>query len=364
MSLDILRRVAFDGPLNRFVTEPPDMLARAGVMTGLHLRFDANFLRPSLAWRHRLPYWHYDILLHERRALLEQAVGLTPGTERWDWLHHWYEYYGRRLGYPKGGRPVIILVDVNPDLDAALFRELPSAFDGYPIRYRRSGDAVAHLASGTKIGTANANFGSFGGMLQDIGTNELYGVTCQHVVGNPNSAVRDLVGNTVIGQVSASVIPTPHAGACNRRAHAGADIDAALIKLNAALPTSGGQGGFKSIIDVDQDDFVEFHGASSGVVRARITAATIWKAVDVQGTRRCFADVFSIGHVGRQYIVNDVSQPGDSGAWIYEAVDPPASSQWLGMLIAGDRQQNQSIACYAEHILTWAQSVNGNLVPA
>jgi hypothetical protein len=38
------------------------------------------------------------------------------------------------------------------------------------------------------------------------------------------------------------------------------------------------------------------------------------------------------------------------------------STRWLGMLIAGDKQQNQSLACYSEHLFDWARGSVPNLV--
>src|SRR5262249_3104562 len=104
-----------------------------------------------------------------------------------------------------------------------------------------------------------------------------------------------------------------------------------------------------------QDDPVKFRGSiSRSVNNIRVAAATIWKALNF-GSPVCFADLFAVDHRVATYVVSAVSQSGDSGSWIVEdPSNPPLVPSWYGMLIAGDRQQ--SYACYAEHLLTWAKS--------
>ena len=104
-----------------------------------------------------------------------------------------------------------------------------------------------------------------------------------------------------------------------------------------------------------QDDPVKFRGSiSRSVNNIRVAAATIWKAINF-GSPVCFADLFAVDHRVATYVVSAVSQSGDSGSWIVEdPSNPPLVPSWYGMLIAGDRQQ--SYACYAEHLLTWAKS--------
>jgi hypothetical protein len=98
-------------------------------------------------------------------------------------------------------------------------------------------------------------------------------------------------------------------------------------------------------------------------VAARVAAATIWKQIDINGQTYCFGDLFTIGQRRPAYVLSAVSQGGDSGAWIFEdAPANPASTRWYGMLVAGDAQQNQSLACYGEHVLAWARTVLPNLV--
>jgi hypothetical protein len=72
------------------------------------------------------------------------------------------------------------------------------------------------------------------------------------------------------------------------------------------------------IANIDQDDLIVFVGGKSGQVTARITAATIWKEVAVDGQPRCFGDLFAIGHRQVTYVLQAVSKPGDLGTWIFE----------------------------------------------
>lgn len=378
MPLGLLRRIAFEGDLTNWIHDPPRLLAPPFPVTGLHLRFDSWFLA-------RITDLIYEGVLrirsdehpHDMRALLQTkrderrsacwyAIE-NSGSDRYralEALSGW-EVRCREMGYPKHSKPVVIIIDYGPEAERTWLRELPREHMGYPIRYRPSPIAEAHLGPGSRIGNGGPNFGTLGGFLQDSVTQDLFAVTCAHVAGVPKTSVGDVDrhGNLLnaIGTVAASTLP-PTSGPCNRHAKPGGGIDAALIAIDsAALPVLQSSLSVESIDDIDQEDPILFDGSKSGRVTALVATATIWKVVDIAGQRHCFGDVFALGHRQVGYVLQALSRPADSGAWVFEDRGS-ASTKWLGMLIAGDKQHNQSLACYGEHVFTWARAVRADLV--
>ena len=266
------------------------------------------------------------------------------------------------MGYAERSKPVVIIIDYGEKAERRWLAEVPRQYNDFPIRYRFSPPAQAQVGSGSIA--SGADVGTLGGILQDSRTNAYYGLTCAHVAGSKNNKVSevdkaDKKSNVIgtIGNVVNSKMPAIAAGSCNAHAKPGAGLDAALIDMSSHQTVTAASGlTIAPIVDVDQDDPIIFFGGKSGQVPARVAAATIWKEIDVAGQTHCFGDLFAIGHRQAAYVLQAVSQGGDSGTWIFE--DPPsnsASTRWLGMLIAGDKQQNQSLACYSEHLFDWAK---------
>jgi hypothetical protein len=311
-------------------------------------------------------------LLHtrrtERRRAIEYAVEQF-GTGRDLGLELFLGWPARcaEMGYGEKAKPVIIIIDYGENADEKwrTSPNLPRQYNGFPIRYRFSPPAEAQVGAGSAV--SGVDVGTLGGVLQDVGTNTYYGLTCAHVAGGKGNKVSEVdkknnvIGN--IGTVVDSTIPAVAAGACNAHAQPGAGLDAALIDASGCQTVVGVSGAtVQQIADTDQDDPITFIGGKSGPVHARVAAATIWKEISVAGQRHCFGDIFAIGHHQVTYVLQAVSQGGDSGTWIFD--DPPpnsASARWLGMLIAGDKQQNQSLACYSEHLFTWARKLVPNI---
>ena len=349
-------------------------------MTGLHLKFDAAFLRQITEHlfdghlqigREAPPKTIGELMQNkrdERRRACQYAVE-DFGSGRNSDLETLVNWKSRcdEMGYPKRAKPIVIIVDVGPEAKSDWMRDLPREYKSYPIRYRESPVAETQYGSGSRVGNGDPDFGTLGGILQDNVTHQLFGVTCSHVAGASGTAVGEVDNNGIIlksiGQVVANTLP-PTGGPCNKHARPAAGIDAALIELTATasaqLSSSMTVG---PIADIDQDDLIVFEGSKSGSVAARVAAATIWKKIKIAGEELCFGDLFSIGNRQPIYVLQSVSQGGDSGAWIFEdAGSRSASTRWLGMLIAGDKQHNQSLACFAEHIFQWARSEKSDLV--
>jgi len=373
--LDLLRMLAFDGPLTGFVRNPPGVLREPQPMTGFHLQFDTAFLRRISEviqggfWpgNGKDPPRYSDARFRkERRTLAEFAIA-SFGTDSGrsletliDWPERCWE-----MNYPKRAKPVTIVIDYGEEISRGWLADLPPEFENYPIRYRYSPPAQAQVGAGS--GVQGVDFGTLGGVLEDGVTNQSYGVTCAHVGGSTGQQMfeTDSNGNIVaaLGSVVDSTIPPSVTVGCNLHASPGAGIDAALIDLNmirSIQPTPSLT--VAPILGIDQDDLIAFVGCKSGHVAARVAAATIWKKADVAGQIRCFGDIFSVSHRLPAYVLSAVSKGGDSGSWILE--DPPpqsSSTRWIGMLVAGDKQQNQSLACYSKHVFDWAKGRRPNL---
>lgn len=378
MPLDVLRRLGFDGPITGFVRDSPRLLREPYPVTGVHLQFDSAFLRRMsqavdagfrVAPRQQPSSLEALIrtLRQQRREAVEYSVenfgtGDDIVLER---LLGWPERCAE-MGYDEKAKPVVIVIDYGQKAERGWLAELPRQYAGFPIRYRFSPPAQAQLGPGSIA--SGADVGTLGGVLEDSVTHRLYGMTCAHVAGGNNASVDEIdnKGNVIatMGQVVDSTLPAAGAGRCNAHAQPKAGLDVALIDLgNAPSVQVATALSTAPIANVDQDDPVAFVGGRSGTVTARVAAATLWKQVDIAGQTHCFGDLFAIGHRQPAYVLQAVSQGGDSGTWIFE--DPPtqsANTHWLGMLIAGDRQQNQTLACYGEHLFAWARQGLPNLV--
>ena len=366
MSLDLLRTLGFTGgPIWPFVSNPPSLLKEW--MTGLHLRFD-DF---ALAWAKEQaareiggPAWM--ALPHAAQRMADQKNALRQHLEKIaygggansmirDWNRRCQE-----MGYAEGSDPVVIIVDISLDTPASVRRESRGVFERFPIRYRRVGLAEPQIGACDGIlPTGSTGYGTLGGFLEDGGTGEFYGVTCEHVVGAAGTVVEALTKpRSRIGEVSHS--ERSKAGApCSQHAKPNAGtFDAALIKIDQSVSVATvPKVTVAALTTVDQDDRIMFQGAKSGLVNTiRVSATTIWKAINF-GSPVCFADLFMVDFRNATHIVTAVSQGGDSGSWIVEdPVAPPTVAAWYGMLMAGDRQQ--SFACYGQHIFDWAKKQN------
>jgi hypothetical protein len=378
MPLDLLRQIAFDGELSDWIRNPPDLLTQPYPVTGLHLQLDSWFLGrvTDLISENRL-HFQLDEQPPEapepvnrrramRRAFCRFAINSfgSASDRNLQMFIGWNERC-REMNYPKDAKPVIVVIDYGPTAQPGWLSELPREYNGYPVRYRPSPTAEAQVGPGSRIGNGGPTFGTLGGFLQDTATHDLFGVTCAHVAGPPRTSIGEAEKSgkllNIIGSVATSTLPAI-GGPCNQHAKPKAGIDAALIRVDpSVLPTLSTSLSMCPIADIDQEDRIFFVGSKSQRVFARIAAATIWKVVEIVGQLHCFGDVFAMGHRQPGYMLQAVSEGGDSGAWVLDDTGS-ISTKWLGMVIAGDKYQNQSLGCYAEHTLSWSRSVYPNLV--
>lgn len=359
MSLQLLRALAFDGPLRGLLRDPPGLLSNSDLVTGFHVSFDSWYLAratrrsfyPSAPWLDR------DSLLKQLDEATRRPA--SPGGDA-EWSIRCKE-----MGYRYGAKPVVVTIDYGAKADQKWLYELPREYENFPIRYRHSPPARAQLSAGSGISAGNK--GTCGGFLEDKSTSQAFAITCAHVAGTSSHVDEiDKSGHVLggIGKVVAAILPNASVSACNQHASPGSGVDAALIELSSGTTVTAAPAlTVRAIPAIDQDDLIVFDGYKSGPVQARVGAATIWKRIAVGNQDYCFGDLFTLTHRKPIYLSQAISQGGDSGAWILE--DPSsisASTGWLGMLIAGDQNQSQSLACYAEHVFSWAQTINSNLV--
>lgn len=362
MSLDLLRALGFAGPISPFVLNPPHLLQKW--MTGLHLRFD-DF---ALAWAKQQAAQEIGaagwlalpnaspLMTNQKNALRRYLEKIAYGGGAKDMIPDWNRRC-QEMGYPEGSDPIVIVVDISLDTPASVRLEAPGSFERFPIRYRRVGLAEPHIGACDGVSpTGSTDYGTLGGFLEDGNTGEFYGMTCEHVVGAVGTIIeaftkpRSRIGDVSYSERSTAGVP------CSQHAKPNAGtFDAALVKIDQSVSvTTVPRVTVAALTTVDQDDRIMFQGAKSGLVNTiRVSAATVWKAIDF-GSPICFGDLFMVDFRNATIIVTAVSQGGDSGSWIVEdPVAPPTVSAWYGMLMAGDRQQ--SFACYAEHIFGWAK---------
>lgn len=351
MSLDFLRRLAFDGELTGFIREDPYGLAEEA--TGIGLRFDPDFVadvadRAARTSTEPSGNWH---LRGDFGSILARAIDqVWFGDDRA--LADYRPYY-RRDESPKDRRSIVQIVVDLPTEHHPLFREGPRSYqEGYRIRYRVSGPIEAQYGCGSPI-QAGASRGTLTVFLLDPQSQRTYALTCGHVAPAPGLLVASPAGGAHLGPVLASITPTA-TGACNMHAYPGGTVDAALVDVHPPANVQPGAAKvLRPIAQISDGDLVEFHGQGSRRQRpAMVMAATIWKRMTVNGAAVCCGDIFEISHRTAPYVGSPLSRPGDSGAPV---IAPGVGvDEWLGVLIGGER--NSSYCCYAEHVLDWATS--------
>jgi hypothetical protein len=348
MSLDFLRRLAFDGELSGFIRDDPYQFAERA--TGVGLRFEPDFLA-DVASNAREDYVGVRTNWHQRAdfgAILARAVDeIWSGDDRALARYRSYYYAGDK---PKDRRSIVhIVVDLPTEGDPLLV-DGPRSYEGFTIRYRVSGEIEAQYGCGSAIQTG-ASRGTLSLFLYDPQALRSFALTCGHVAPLAGTIVSSPAGGVSLGPVLASTVPAA-TGACNKHAHAGATVDAALVEVQApATFFPGGAKVLRPIAQISDGDLVEFHGQGSRQQRpAMVMAATIWKRMKVNGGSVCCGDIFEISHRTAPYVGSPLSRPGDSGAPV---LAPGAgASEWLGVLIGGER--SSSYCCYAEHVMDWA----------
>jgi len=294
-----------------------------------------------------------------------------------------WDEHCKLMSYPTDGNPIIIKVYINYHhyhaFSSLSEREIPRSFKNYPIVYefRKPNKAMANFFNLNAISDL-LNFklkrkaisikaqnsietGTLGGLLFDTSSRSPYIVTCAHVVGDVGSNARYrrlkwMNRYEHLGSVNYRKIPDTIVSdeICNGRANPRAcKVDVALIKCEVPLNELAENGivtkvnSIRSISSMSRNDIVSFNGKTSGRIEARLGAVTLWDTVFFGNERRCFGELFEIKPLERQYIVEELAKPGDSGSWVISELDTLV--EWNGMIVSADG--SQAYACYAENIL-------------
>jgi len=356
-----LRELGSSGPIAEFVETQEE--ASPSNSSGVSLRIDDYWL----AWFQRIRWlgWHPhfgpSFVQREMRTFFRFEYDFSARPPDWD-------AYCASKGR-KGSHPVSIIVLLrrpHPGRSADNWR---TEVGDHPIVCEYRPEAFAHSIAGG-AGVTGTSTGTLGGYLWHTNEQEHYAISCQHVLGATDltqaSTVHALTRKSAkisIGNVIQSVFPPQHEGKCNNRIQPGSlaspnSVDAAVVDLSGHptidlnLPGVGKIVKWTDVAQMGQGDSVTFTGYASGTVKAKIKECNIWKEIDVKGQKVCFGDLFVLEHEVHQYVPQDLSKPGDSGAWIINTQASIAS--WDGMLIGGDGVN--AYCAYAENTMKYLDS--------
>jgi hypothetical protein len=284
----------------------------------------------------------------------------------------WWSRHCIMRGYREDSVPVIVKVVVRePGFDPSA-TELPatleSGFGTHPIvyEYRPIAVAVSMLSSAIglrasgPIGHTNPpKTGTLGGFLKNIINNQLYAVTCAHVLPRQGGNVvypgpSRSSHSATVGTVDFRQLPPPNLGSqlCNNRStFTNNQLDVALASIDqsraSALPQAGYPAAVLLISQMSTGQKVKFYGQKSKAVSAKIDDVNIWRTICIDGQDHCFGDIFSIVSRNTAYLNRALARPGDSGSWVIsDGSQPPA---WAGMVIADDGLK--AYCCFSEHII-------------
>jgi hypothetical protein len=206
-------------------------------------------------------------------------------------------------------------------VEAARVTPIPTIVETHP---------PAHLiaASGDRVFSPNGGFGTLGGFLEDRRSGSTYGVTCGHVIAAGEARTRA----GLLGQVvhSASPVPLPPGGRCDRGCHDVTDLDVALVNLQSprAIYTAA------SVVEtISPGNIVEMNGTTSRHKRYEVGPAVV--DIEIEGT--CWNRLFLIHAPASKSVLEPAVNvwltpppaPGDSGAWLLRN-----GNQWAGMVVA------------------------------
>jgi len=376
--LDELRQLGTVGEIANWVESPPSELSTETVH-GVALDIDDYWLSYWQSYKGLMTFAGTQPILNVY-IQPEAKLGRTFRTNfnaRYDFLDRpkdWRDYCDSR-GYQEDAHPVRVIIVLREKISSSLMHEY-SHIGRHPIVYEVRPPALAHsLKSSDYVArsTVSTNkHGTVGGLLYDNSNGSYHLVTCAHVMLTDQTGDRvisprpTLLGTpTEIGTVTLNHYPQPSPGAkCNNKIAAVVPkLDAALVKVDTSVSVdvSGGAGKISKvspIAELGRDDPVEFHGAKSGRVKARIAEVNIWHEIEVVGTKVCFSDLFAIQPRGTVWVNSSLSVPGDSGSWVVSR--DGGIVRWDGMLLAGDG--SKSYCCYAEHVFDEFRKDNRYLV--
>lgn len=369
-----LREFAQDGPLRQVLNRP--WFQPWNGIEGIALAYDDRAVAEAehiadLVWpRERTGTIESSRIIARILAELGRRSEDKPGDELFDFPHH---YFSREYRYPSRRSPLVVEVTVGPeygreagpiDIDTLESGDLRR----YNYRIRRTrGSRLQGAAAGGRIArsTKNQVFGTIGGFLTALSSSETYAVTAAHVCdGNHGIATPTVLphASTLVRngirqilkylpflppEYQQEVCPF-HSGSnpdfvlapkCNARDSAiTAGIDAALhcadtTKLDRRFPVQ-----VAHISDISQILDLNFVGAKSGFQRAAVASYSIWHNYLLEDDKPvCIHDCVQVKLAERPYVRTDLSQGGDSGAWLLAR--GRRETYWVGMLTGGDGER-------------------------
>lgn len=342
MAIDFLRNLAFDGFMQGFLQD--DLFEFGEKSTGVSIRFSDDYIRRHYRKTER------DLRRNEYEGYRSDGI-----DEELSSLTDELRFNNRdSVGFLKDKSSIEIVVDYEKR-ESDWISDAPDNWEGISIRYREMGPIISSYSPGDPICGGIKN-GTLCGFLSDPSGNNMYALTCGHVAENIGTQVSHKSQNTLnLGQTAYSVLPA-NAGNCSFRAQPNSDgVDAALIEVNPSVSLQHGTSRVvEPISRIDQGDLLQFHGQGSRRNRpAKVWAATIWKKIDLRndGKLLCCGDLCELTHQSVQYVLSSLAQPGDSGSAVVRSTNP---NEWVGMIIG--RAGGSAFACYAEHVLDWADS--------
>lgn len=232
------------------------------------------------------------------------------------------------------------------------------------------------LRASSYIRSGDGDLGTIGGFLKSNSDNKHYLITCAHVstkgcgssncdchtvhtisrMSNDASAIGGSVfhrlANPLVENTSCRQIAYPDAG----------KLDAVAIEINGPsstrrfIPSQEDIAYWATDSQMNENDLVFFHGASSGRVNAQMGSYCLWRAYSAYGEMRCFGDLFEMTHPKPYYFNSNLVKGGDSGSWVFRLDN--GSLIWYGMLIASDGAT--AYGCFAHSLVEELQSHIGS----
>jgi hypothetical protein len=267
--------------------------------------------------------------------------------EAWRRLAHWRAtsdepFVVKVIRRPRAVEPDYLEEQLQDERLRILFETRPAV-----RAYSKPTDKVRPLVGGLSAGPPQDHAGTLGGILED-GNGTRYALTCSHVAAvnddiDQPSHEDDAHAAEAIGQCVASTSlqpPTPH---CNPYAGNPDRVDAALVALDAGMPSElevlgvGDLTGRSRASDLHPGMTVDVAGKRSGLQALRVGGLSVSNPVSIDGQSHCFKDLFELTRLSRHWGATGTARqpvrPGDSGAWVI--AQGPLGPEWCGMVLGG-----------------------------
>lgn len=220
---------------------------------------------------------------------------------------------------------------------------------------------------GVSIGYGMNPPGTLGGILNDPVTNDVYGLTCGHVISSTGLSVtqpslKDDSSASVIGQSVFSHCPVTSGGMLCNPANKTIlnEMDVSLIKLDSAIAANksiiniGTIHGVTKNIQLHPNLGIEFNGRTSDYKTKVLGGIGVTQQLDdPQGNPCCFTHLIEIKEPSiTKLVLNRPVQGGDSGSWLI--AQGSSGNEWCGMIAGEDRQTGYAIM--SESIMDFLQS--------